>query len=242
LSIKNNKDNKDNKNNKEKKDQIKTDLQDIPLSVNLVMDAGLYQILQKILSNYKDDLNKDNIVNFFHEHYIKTSKYLINKLNTLIPNMIEIDKIIDDYIIEEKITFEEINHDKTNGSRDILPYYFYSLTKYKKIYREILDELEEVNHLIVKMGVIMTDCYFLRRLIDNKTIKNSIVYTGAYHSVIYLWFLIKYYDYNIEDYYYLAEGINKEELIKLIKKSDYLDIIQHIIPNKVNQCIKIKEL
>jgi len=239
LSIKNN---KDNKNNKEKKDQNKTDLQDIPLSVNLVMDAGLYQILQKILSNYKDDLNKDNIVNFFHEHYIKTSKYLINKLNTLIPNMIQIDKIIDDYIIEEKITFEEINHDKTNGSRDILPYYFYSLTKYKKIYREILDELEEVNHLIVKMGVIMTDCYFLRRLIDNKTIKNSIVYTGAYHSVIYLWFLIKYYDYNIEDYYYLAEGINKEELIKLIKKSDYLDIIQHIIPNKVNQCIKIKEL
>ena len=239
LSIKNN---KDNKNTTGKKDQIKTDLQDIPLSVNLVMDAGLYQILQKILSNYKDDLNKDNIVNFFDEHYIKTSKYLINKLNTLIPNMIEIDKIIDDYIIEEKITFEEINHDKTNGSRDILPYYFYSLKKYKKIWREILDELEEVNHLIVKMGVIMTDCYFLRRLIDNKTIKNSIVYTGAYHSVIYLWFLIKYYDYNIEDYYYLAEGINKEELIKLIKKSDYLDIIQYIIPNKVNQCIKIKEL
>lgn len=236
------KNDKDNEKNKDKKDQSKTDMQDMPLSINMVMDAGLYQILQKILSNYKDDLNKDNITNFFDEHYIKTSKYLINKLNTLIPNMIDIDKIIDDYIIEEKITFEEINQDKTNGSRDILPYYFYSLTKYKKIWREILDDLEEVNHLIVKMGVIMTDCYFLRRLTDNKTIKNSIVYTGAYHSVIYLWFLIKYYDYNIEDYYYLAEGINTEELIKLIKKSDYLDIMQYIIPNKVNQCIKIKEL
>lgn len=240
----NNNSNVIDKNNKKNNEdtETKTNLQNIPLSLNMLMDAGLYQILQKILSNYKEEKNKDNIIDFFSEHYIKTSKYLINKLNKLIPNINEIDKIIDDYIVEEKITFEEINHGNTNGSRDILPYYFYSLSKYKKIWRELIDDLEEINHLIVKMGVIMTDCYFLRRLIDNKNINNSIVYTGAYHSVIYLWFLIKHCDYNIEDYFYLREDTTKDKLIETIKDSDYLDIIQYVIPNKVNQCIKIKEL
>ena len=212
------------------------------LSMNMVMDVGLYQILQKILTNYKDNHNKDNIIKFFDNHYIKTSKYLIEKIDTLIKNTIEIDKIIDDFIVEEKITFEEINSQKNNGSRDILPYYFYSMSKYKKAWRDLTDEIEEINHLIVKIGVIMTDCYFLRRLIDNSSIKKSIVYTGAYHSVIYLWFLIKYCNYNIDDYYYLRNDINIKDLIKIIKKSDYLDIMQYIIPNKVNQCIKIKEL
>lgn len=211
-------------------------------SMNMVMDAGLYQILQKILYNYKNSNNKDNIINLFTEHYIKTSNYLIDKLKKLIPKISEMNKIIDDYVIEEKITFEEINSHKNDGSRDILPYYFYSMNKYKKIWRELIDEVEEINHLIVKMGVIMTDCYFLRRIIDNSKITKSIVYTGAYHSVIYLWFLVKYYNYNIDDYYYIKNGITKSQLIDTIKKSDYLDIMQYIIPNKVNQCIKIKEL
>jgi hypothetical protein len=228
------------KENKAKQD--KSINKESQLSANMVMDVGLYQILQKILYNYKDSNNKDNIINLFTEHYIKTSKYLIDKLNKLIPKISEMDKIIDEYIIEEKITFEEINSQKNDGSRDILPYYFYSMKKYKKTWRELIDEVEEINHLIVKMGVIMTDCYFLRRLIDNSKITKSIVYTGAYHSVIYLWFLVKYCNYNIDDYYYLRNDTSKSQLINIIKKSDYLDIMQYIIPDKVNQCIKIKEL
>jgi hypothetical protein len=241
----NNDNNDKNDNNQEIKKDKKKDTNIIdqpPLSTNMVMDVGLYQILQKILLNYKNANNQDNIITLFTEHYIKTSHYIINKLNALISNIIKIDKIIDDYIIEEKITFEEINSNKNDGSRDVLPYYFYSMDKYKKAWREIIDEIEEINHLIVKMGVIMTDCYFLRRLIDNSTIKKSIVYTGAYHSVIYLWFLIKYCNYNINDYSYLRDDITKSKLVDIIKKSDYLDIVQYVIPNKVNQCIKIKEL
>jgi hypothetical protein len=229
------------KTNKIQKDKIQTDNND-PLSIDMIMDVGLYQILQKILHNYKDSNNKDNIINLFTEHYIKTSHFLIEKLNKMIPKITEIDKIIDDYIVEEKITFEEINSHKNDGSRDILPYYFYSMDKYKKIWRTLIDDMEEINHLIVKMGVIMTDCYFLRRLIDNSKINKSIVYTGAYHSVIYLWFLVKYCDYNIDDYYYLKNDTTKKQLINIIKKSDYLDIMQYVIPNKVNQCIKIKKL
>lgn len=231
-------------NNEIKKDTKKGSniIEQPSLNTNMVMDVGLYQILQKILLNYKNSNNQDNIINLFTQHYIKTSHYIINKLNTLISNIIKIDKVIDDYILEEKITFEEINSTKKNGSRDILPYYFYSMDKYKKVWREIIDEVEEINHLLVKMGVIMTDCHFLRRLIDNSTIKKSIVYTGAYHSTIYLWFLVKYCNYDINDYSYLRDDITKSKLVDVIKKSDYLDIMQYVIPNKVIQCVKIKEL
>lgn len=213
-----------------------------PLNINMILDIGLYQILQKILLNYKNSDNRDNIINLFTEHYIKTSQYIINKLNKLITNISNIDKLIDDYIIQEKITFEEINPNKNDGSRDISPYYFFSMTKYKKFLREIIDETEEINHLIIKMGVIMTDCYFLRRLTDNPNINKSIIYTGAYHSTIYLWFLIKYYNYNIDDHYYLKDNISTKKLVEIIKKSDYLDIMNYVIPDKINQCIKIKEL
>ena len=33
-----------------------------------------------------------------------------------------------------------------------------------------------------------------------------------------------------------------KNLMDIIKKSDYLDIMKYVIPDKVNQCIKIKEL
>jgi hypothetical protein len=212
------------------------------LNVNVVKDIGLYQILQKILLNYKNSDNRDNVINLFTEHYIKTSKYIIGKLEKLMISIVEVNKAIQDYIIEEKITFEEINSNKKDGSRDISPYYFFSMSKYKQYLRNIVDEIEEINHLIIKMGVIMTDCYFLRRLTDNSNIKKSIIYTGAYHSAIYLWFLVKYNGYKIDDYYYLKENTTVTELTQIIKKSDYLDILKYVIPDKVNQCIKIKEL
>jgi len=236
-------DNKNNSNSDKSNSENNNDTTDkSSLNVNMVMDVGLYQILQKILLNYKNSNNRDNIINLFTEHYIKTSKYVIDKLNKLIMHITEIDKVIDDYIIEEKITFEEININKNDGSRDISPYYFYSMTKYKQFLREIVDTIEEIDHLVVKMGVIMTDCYFLRRLTDNSHIKKSIIYTGAYHSVIYLWFLIKYNNYTVTDYYYLKDNTTTKNLIEIIKKSDYLDVMKYVIPDKVNQCIKIKEL
>ena len=227
-----------------KKDKAKaTNIIEQPsLNVNQVMDIGLYQILQKILLNYKNTDNKDNIQNLFTNHYIKTSYYIIKKLNSLILNIIRINNIIEDYIIEGKITLEEINANKKDGSRDIMAYSGYPLNKYKKILREIIDDIEEIDILIGKIGVILTDCYFLRRLIDNQTIKKSIIYTGGYHSVIYLWFLIKYCNYTINDYSYIRNDITKIKLVDIIKKSDFLDIMQYVLPNKLNQCIKIKKL
>ncbi len=91
------------------------------------------------------------------------------------------------------------------------------------------------------------DCFFLRRLIEKDYISKSIVYTGAYHSSIYIWFLIKYYGYEIEDYEYInTELLNKNDPIgsleKIINKSNnYDELFVYLVPKKFTQCVKIKD-
>ena len=87
------------------------------------------------------------------------------------------------------------------------------------------------------------DCYFLRRFLDKDYITNAIVYTGHIHTTEYLFFLIKYYDFEIIEY----DDKNKltiDEIMKYIKKNNSVyDIINTFLLNQsLNQCIKIKPL
>ena len=75
--------------------------------------------------------------------------------------------------------------------------------KYKNIRIVIKKGLDKINFIILNLGVIIVDCFFLRRFIDKSYIKNGIVYTGAAHSTIYIWFLIKFYNYKIAEFDYL---------------------------------------
>lgn len=222
--------------------EIQTSDSEQRLTENQIMDVGLYQILEKILTNYSKTKNKDKIIELFKTHYIDTSAYVITELTNLIEKLIKLDKVIDDHITGEKITFEKINYNNKSYARDILPYYYYPVSKYKHACRDVIDSIEIINTLVMKMGVIIVDCYFLRRLIDNPNISKSIVYTGAYHTVVYLWFLVKYCNYNIDNYNYINPKIDIQKLIALIRKSDYLDIMEYVIPDKVNQCVEIKKI
>ena len=162
--------------------------------INTIMDIGLYKLLQKILLNYSDEKNSDKIKSFFIDHYVKTSNYLIKNITQLIENLNQINSIIDannyNNIEYSNIKFIDINKGKTDGSYYVDIVSSFNARESKELYRNILDQLYEYDQLTKNMSCIITDCYFLRRLIDNKSITKSIVYTGAYHSTIYIWFLI----------------------------------------------------
>jgi hypothetical protein len=222
--------------------ELQTDSSGEKLSQIQILDIGLYQILEKILTDYEKSKNKDKIIQLFNTHYIDTSNYVINELTDLIMKLTSIDKSIDEYVIGEKITFEQINPKGKDCERDVLPYYYYPLDKYKKECNYTIDKINVISTLVMKMGTIIMDCYFLRRLIDNQNITKSIVYTGSYHTVVYLWFLIKYCNYNIEDYFYMSPNMTVKKLVDLISRSDYLDIMEFVIPNRINQCVKIKKI
>lgn len=208
------------------------------MNINELMDIGLYQIINKILNN---KIIKD----FFMKHYFETSKYLIKKITELSNYIEEKYKLIDAYKIKSQLTLHEINKDQKNSKYsgyDKIPYYDFNHKIKMDIYRKISDELVPIDILIGKLGVIITDCYLLRRLINNDKIKKAIIYTGGYHSTIYVWFLLKYLDYSIEEYNYLKDNININKLIDIAKNGDYFDIMEYIIPNNLNQCVEINEI
>jgi len=116
--------------------------------------------------------------------------------------------------------------------------------EYDKQWENILNETNKLQLIIIKMGSVFMDCFFLRRLLEKDQIKKSIVYTGLTHSVMYIWFLVKFYDYSIEDYYYISKDkLDKnsiKDLEKKIKKSDSpFDIFEFLVPPKLTQCVKI---
>lgn len=96
--------------------------------------------------------------------------------------------------------------------------------------------------------------FFLRRIIEKKQyIKKSIIYTGSGHTIVYIWFLIKFYNYDIVDYYYVNTNKlntidNKIEDINIkiknfIKNLDNIDeLFEIFMPKKFNQCVKIKNI
>ena len=101
------------------------------------------------------------------------------------------------------------------------------------------------------------DCFFLRRIVENENnIKKAIIYTGGFHTIVYIWFLIKFNDFKITDYYYMNTdklfGTKKKSTSKnnfifnlenKIRKSDgYNDIYDIYFPKKFSQCIKIKKI
>ena len=67
---------------------------------------------------------------------------------------------------------------------------------------------------------------------------NAVVYTGIAHSVNYIYFLIKNYDFKITHYVYSQEK-DLDKLNKFIKKNSYKEISNLFFPEKLIQCIDI---
>jgi hypothetical protein len=92
----------------------------------------------------------------------------------------------------------------------------------------------------------LTDIYLIKRFLDKKYIKKSIVYTGMAHLSSITYFLVKYFDFKITHLYYLDESIKSiSDFEKIIKndKVNYINI-NDLLLNKdendeINQCINL---
>ena len=169
-------------------------------------------------------------------------------------NLEEINKIFDYEEQNQELIIDKL---VINEKKDIvynLSYYGINSKNYIKFSRIVYDELIKLDEILLSLGTIFMDSFFLRRLIEKKNyIKKSIIYTGGYHTIVYIWFLMKFYDFEITDYYYL--NIEKLEIhnndIKLINdklKKIIIDskninnLFEIFMPKKFNQCVKIKNI
>ena len=208
---------------------------DTNLSYKQIEDNATFQILKKILTKYDNNKNKENINNLFQIKYIDNISYLISYINKFLINLKEIQKLVNYYYNEKKIVIEKSKLNIINIKS------YYLIPNEKNIRMEIIKELEIINTIIITLGVILVDCFFLRRFVDKSYIKNGIVYTGASHSCIYIWFLIKFYNYKIIEYDYL-KNITVDKLYEIILSTNNpFDIEEYLFPENFKQCIHLKK-
>ena len=195
-------------------------------------------LFNKIITKYNNKENKIKINKFFKVMCYERMKFLIDEITKFITDCNKYQKIFDDN--KDKLDKKHMNSNKELYKQYLLFEDFYDTDKYNKIKDDVLITGEKIEIQILNIGVYIMDSYFLRRLLDKDYIKNSIVYTGAFHNTDYLHFLVKNYDYKIVEYGTIND-ISSNELEKLIKKTDsWMDIYKYVDSNK--QCIKINKL
>lgn len=118
----------------------------------------------------------------------------------------------------------------------------YTLDEIKNLIKIIVDEYQKIVSKI-------TDLYFIRRFLDKSYINKAFVYAGASHTIMYIYVLIKYFNFSITHYSFIKDDVNKiiDELKKLQRfeielKGSTLELYRYFIPyvnNKVVQCSNI---
>lgn len=68
------------------------------------------------------------------------------------------------------------------------------------------------------VGTLLTDMYFLRRMLDKQYITNSLIYCGNSHAINYIYTLIKYFDFKLTHFSY--SNLSSDELTNIIKKTE----------------------
>jgi hypothetical protein len=115
----------------------------------------------------------------------------------------------------------------------------------KNIELSNIDEINEiylltkfVREAITDLYCLVVDCFLLRRVLDKDYINNSIIYTGFQHSIHYMYFLHKYYNFEITKIFHTEKNLDK--MLKQIKNSAFVYEIYSFITDKKKtyaQCI-----
>jgi hypothetical protein len=185
-----------------------------------IVDAKAKVTIDKVLHRYnnKDVQEKiNNIVN----------NYLRPKLRIYFDNHIKFMKMLNSYS-------DKIVKDDEFYNHDIFPEYGVNKLDRIKMKYEMDTMNTKQRYLYDQISGLFMDLYFLRRILDKDYITNIIVYTGAMHSLNYLYYLIKDFNFKITNYSTLNKSI--KDTYKHIKKAkDPIELAELFYPKKLIQ-------
>lgn len=181
---------------------------------------------EQMMTYTKEDMKKmiENFIDKIKYEYKHTDiKNIINNIiNTDVKEMFT--KYFDHSkkyleLMDQLFVFTADNHNKLQVDEHIGV--IYNNPKY--VILEKLAKLSLTNNIYgeLKMRIIsiITDIFFLRRFLEKDYVMNGISYTGALHSIQYIYILVKYFDFKITHYSYVKET-NLDKLHKEIKKAN----------------------
>lgn len=159
----------------------------------------------------------------------KTQKYYLNKMINEYKNESLKTKI--------NIFFNITNTDyisNFNGKLfQILQFIFFYKDdmENEKHLNKIILLVNSLNTVILKIYTLLTDIYFLRRILDKDYIENVITYCGRYHALNYIYFLTNYCNFKITKIYN-SNGLTIDELTDKITKTDDLQEVYNLFVMK----------
>jgi len=106
---------------------------------------------------------------------------------------------------------------------------------------EMIKSFNELNMIILKLYTLITDIYFLRRVLDKDYIKNIITYCGNYHGLNYMFFLVKYCDFKIIKIYN-SNNMTIDDIIAKFKNISYVQEVYTMFSlenEKIKQCVDV---
>jgi len=187
--------------------------------------------MKKILDNFnnnkvKDAINKyilDELIISFNNIFDTTNKF-IKYINSIIDTISKYDNIDNNVICTNDGIQFGLGYEK---SMDIS-------NNISKMYHRITTSY---NHCFV----YLVDIVSLRRFLDKDYITNCVLYSGAYHSNHYIYFLIKYFNFKIT--HYSHDGPDND-IIDKIKQSKIItdsNILCQFYGKKQIQCVDMSK-
>ncbi len=212
-----------------------------------IVKLGFILLLEKILKEYKNHTLKKLINEYMEDFFVIKSKKVIQELDSLIKEITIHGKVVKQNNMNQKLLLKKHFLNKKNNLFTINMTYDNNFDDLNEINNYFLKKINLLSSVVIDMWSVFMDTYFLRRLLEKEYIKKSIVYTGCYHSTVYLWFLVKYFDYSIEKYHYIdTKKLKKnpvENLEKIIKRThNPEELFNYVFPDKFSQCIVIENL
>ena len=220
-------------------------------TINIFMDPTIVQIkekkpvIQKVyMTPYTSNIEPEIVANLSNK--IK-NKYNHNdvqkKINIIFNDLIDQLKQISNNISEAINKFNEyIQIVQIPWNKLIIGQNNYGVPKkeIRQINIDIINICEDIDYQINKLFVNLTDIYFLRRFLDKDYITNGIVFSGASHSLNYITYLVKYFDFKITHAAYAFDKninqLNKITKERLINNKAITDIF---FPPELYQCSDI---
>jgi hypothetical protein len=222
--------------------------------------------IDMILKKYNEAINYIfNIIDIFNGKDIQndiTSLKEIKKTQNKYSNkdVKEKNRILIDLFIKKSKKLIELIKENYNllisHETECKKYYddngHYKLIKQKNgHYSYYFNDDEQINliknnqHKITELGLetysLIMDIYFLRRFCDKDYVKNALFYGGAAHGMLYINFLIHYYDFNITHASYHLHTIDKTN--RLLKKKFHDEEYKELFyPPLIIQCSDVSEL
>jgi hypothetical protein len=192
-------------------------------------DKRIKLILFKILNEYKNEDIKKTILKIIDNYGKSNFKKFFKASKSLEDEIENAGKKLRQY--SNRLVIDDVSGPNYGIPPNVSRKLIYNL--YKKVDKYYL--------IWMDLHSIIMDIYFLRRFLDKEYIVNAVAYTGIYHSINYIYFLVKYFKFKITDCAYVKDNIGLDKMNKIISKAKSPEDIQkYFYPDTLIQCSSIE--